>query len=230
MSTHPISIVVVDDHPVARRGVIEMLREHGERFVIAGEASDPAEAIAKVEALRPDVVLTDLLFKGSKLSGIDLIKELGLRLPATRSVLMTGSSEIHFMVEAFKAGAKAFLYKDAAERDYVKAIEAASESMTHFPATLWQELEKWSRAPRLTPSEERLLPYLAKGLTSKEVAREYNHVHSPKTIESRTVDQHKGNIKQKVGIDSSGGLVAFAIRYCSENGLDHLNLQIHTKR
>jgi DNA-binding NarL/FixJ family response regulator len=136
----------------------------------------------------------------------------------------------HFMVDAFKAGAKAFLYKDSDGKEYMKAIEAAFDGMTHFPADLAAELDHWNRLPKLTPSEKRLLPFVAKGLQSKVIANEYNIINHPKVIERRTIDEHKSNIKQKFGIDSSGGLVAFAIKYCDENGLDYKNLKIQTKR
>ena len=225
-----ISILVMDDHPVVRQGVVTMLREYGDKFQVVGEAVSPAEGIAKAEALRPDVVVTDLMFKGHAQNGIDVIKELQARSIPSRCVLITSNMQGHYMVEAFKAGAKAFLYKDSDARAYVQAVEAAFEGMTCFPPELSVELDKWNRLPRLTPSEERLLPYVAKGLTSKEIAREYNHLDHPKVIEPRTIDQHKSNIKQKFGIESMGGLVAFAIKYCDDNSLDYNNLQVQAKR
>lgn len=225
-----ITILVLDDHPVVRQGVVTMIQEYGERFQVVGQAQSPAEGISKAEALRPDVVVTDLMFNGSAQNGIDVIKALQARSIPSRCVLITSNMQGHFMVEAFKAGAKAFLYKDSDAKEYLHAVEAAFEGMTYFPPELSQELDKWNRLPRLTPSEERLLPYVAKGLTSKEIAREYNHQDQPKVIEPRTIDQHKSNIKQKFGIESMGGLVAFAIKYCDDNQLDYKNLQTLAKR
>ncbi|WP_342618624.1 response regulator transcription factor [Rhodoferax sp. GW822-FHT02A01] len=225
-----VTILVLDDHPVVRQGVVAMIQAYGEGFHVVGEACSPDEGLAKAAALRPDVVVTDLIFNGSSRNGIDVIRELQMQGVPSRCVLITANMQGHYMVEAFKAGAKAFLYKESDAREYVKAIEAAFEGMTYFPPELPQELDRWSRLPRLTPSEERLMPYVAKGLTSKEIAREYNHLDSPKVIEPRTIDQHKSNIKQKFAIDSMGGLVAFAIKYCDDNNLDYRNLQIQAKR
>jgi DNA-binding NarL/FixJ family response regulator len=222
--------LVIDDHPVVRHGVVSMIREFDEKFQIVGEAASPAEGLIKAEALRPDVVLTDLMFVGQSESGITVVTQLGSRLPDIRCLVMTANTQGHYMVEAFKAGAKAFLYKDSDSREYMKAIEAAFEGMTYFPPKLASELDKWNRLPRLTPAEERRMPYIARGMSSKQIAKEINHLDAPKTIASRTVDQQKSNIKQKFDIDTSGGLVAFAIKYCDDNGLEYKNLKIQTKR
>jgi len=226
-----INILVVDDHPVVRQGVVAMIREYGEKFHIVGEAVNPEEGLAKAQMQQPDVVVTDLMFNGSDQNGIDIVKELGLQMPSIRCVVITSNMQGHFMVEAFKAGAKAFLYKDSDGREYMKAIEAAFDGMTYFPPELAVEMDKWSRLPKLTPAQVRVLPYVAKGLTSKQVAKEINHLDAPKVISDRTIDQHKSAIKQKFDLDSSsGGLVTFAIKYCEENGIDYKDLKLHTKR
>lgn len=225
-----IRILVVDDHPIARRGVVAMITEYGDKFHIVGEAATPEEGLLKAQSLRPDVVVTDLSFVGHTATGITLIKELGTNLPAIRCVLMTANTQGHYLADAFKAGAKAFLHKDSDGREYMKAIEAAFESMTYFPPELAAELDRWNRLPRLTPAEERRMPYIARGMTSKEIAKELNHLDHPKVVESRTIDQQKSNIKQKFGIESSGGLVAFAIKYCEDNAIDYAGIKIHTKR
>jgi DNA-binding NarL/FixJ family response regulator len=228
--TQKINILVIDDHPVVRQGVVSIIREYGDKFHIVGEAVDPVEGVAKAQKLQPDVVVTDLMFNGHTQNGIDIVKELATRMPTIRCMVMTSNMQGHYMVDAFKAGAKAFLYKDSDGKEYMKAIEAAFEGMTYFPPELAAELDKWERLPKLTPSEQRLLPFVAKGLQSKVIAKEYNHIDHPKIIEWRTIDQHKSNIKQKFGIDSSGALVAFAIKYCDDNGLDYKNLKIQAKR
>jgi hypothetical protein len=67
-------------------------------------------------------------------------------------------------------------------------------------------------------------------MSSKQITREINHLDAPKTISSRTIDQQKSNIKQKFDIDTSGGLVAFAIKYCEDHAMDYKSLKIHTRR
>jgi DNA-binding NarL/FixJ family response regulator len=229
---HPgkINILVIDDHPVVRHGVVSMIREFDDRFQIVGEAASPAEGLLKAEALRPDVVVTDLTFDGHDEDGVSIVKELGASQPDVRCVVITANTLGHPMVEAFKAGAKAFLYKHSDSREYMKAIEAAFEGMTYFPPQLASEMGKWNRLPRLTPAEERRMPYIARGMSSKQITKEINHLDAPKTISSRTIDQQKSNIKQKFDIDTSGGLVAFAIKYCEEHAMDYKSLKIHTKR
>ena len=225
-----IKILVIDDHPVVRQGVVAMIREYGEKFHIVGEAVNPQEGLSKVQALQPDVVVTDLMFSGSVQNGIDIVKELGTQLPNVRCVVITSNMQGHYMVEAFKAGAKSFLYKDSDGKEYMRAIEAAFDGMTYFPPELSVEMEKWSRLPKLTPAQVRVLPYVAKGMASKAIAKELNHLDAPKQIDCRTIDQHKSAIKQKFEIDSSGALVSFAIKYCDDNGIDYKDLKLHTKR
>ena len=225
-----INILVIDDHPVVRQGVVSMIREYGDKFHIVGEAVNFQDGMAKVDALAPDVVVTDLIFSGDSHSGIDVVTAMNARQPPVRCVLITSNMQGYCMVDAFKAGAAAFLYKDSDGREYMKAIEAAHEGMTYFPPQLAGELNKWERLPKLTPAEVRLMPYVANGLTSKVIAREFNHLDQPKEVDSRTIDQHKHNIKQKFDIDSSGALVAFEIKYCDDNRLDYKHLAMHTKR
>lgn len=225
-----INILVIDDHPVVRHGVVSMISAYGDKFHVVGEAASPDEGLVKATSLKPDVVVTDLMFQGQSENGIGIVKELLLRMPEIRCVLITSNTQGHYMVDAFKAGAKAFLYKDSDSREYMKAIEAVFEGMTYFPTQLAHEMDQWNRLPRLTPAEERRMPYIARGMKSKEIAREINHLDAPKVIESRTIDQQKSNIKQKFGIDSSGGLVAFAIKYCEDHAIDYKGLKIHTKR
>jgi DNA-binding NarL/FixJ family response regulator len=225
-----IKILVIDDHPVVRHGVVGMIREYGDKFHIVGEAVNFEDGMAKIQVLLPDVVVTDLTFEGDVHSGIDVVTEVARQHPKIRCVLITANRHGYCMVDAFKAGAAAFLYKDSDGREYVKAIEAAYEGMTYFPPQFAGELHKWDRLPKLTPAEVRVMPYVANGFTSKVIAREYNHLDQPKVVDSRTIDQHKHNIKQKFEIDSSGALVAFAIKYCDDNRLDYKNIKIHTKR
>ena len=230
MQPRKINILVIDDHPVVRHGVVSMIREFDDKFHVVGEAASPSEGLQKAAALRPDVVVTDLMFVGHSESGISLVKQLASSQPEIRCVVITANTQGHFMVDAFKAGAKAFLHKESDGREYMKAIEAAFEGMTYFPPQFASEMDKWNRLPRLTPAEERLLPYAALGMSSKQIAKEYNHVDAPKVIESRTIDQHKSNIKQKFDIDTSGGLVAFASKYCDDHAMEYKSLRIHTKR
>lgn len=224
-----IKILVVDDHPVVRQGVVSMIREYGEKFHIVGEAVDPHEGIAKAKALQPDVVVTDLMFNGETRNGIDIVKELSSQMPSVKCILITSNMQGHYMVDAFKAGAKAFLYKDSNGKEYVRAIESAFDGMTYFPPDFATEMDRWERLPKLTPSEKRVLPYVAKGLKHKQIAKEYNYLDRPKVINERTIEQHRNNIRQKFGIEG-GALMAFAIKYCEDNGIDYQNLKVHTKR
>jgi len=225
-----IKVFVVDDHPVILSGLVAMLRESTDDFDVVGQASDPEIAIAEILRIRPDVVVTDISFEGKPMTGIDIVRSLAKVDPAYPCLVMTSFTKPHFMVEAFKAGAKAFLHKDAGAAEYFRAIDAADAGRTYFPQTLSVELEKWERLPRLTPAELRVLPYVALGLSSKRIAKEYDFLDKPKEIGPRTIDQHISNIKQKFDVDGSGSrpLVSFATKYCEENGIDYQRIKLHT--
>lgn len=227
----PIRLMVVDDHPLARQGVVTMLRAYDDRFQVVAEAGTIEEALSRAQADRPEIVLTDLHFgPGETRNGIDLIALLQAQSPDLKFVMLTSEVHDQFLLKAHDAGASAFLHKHAAATEIVRAIESVSSGFTHFPAQLKTALDKRDREPVLTPREAELLPFIARGMTAKEIARELSHVNPQSPIIDRTVEVHKGNIKRKFQLDSANALITFTIEYCHDNRIDYRAMAIHTKR
>ncbi len=201
----PIRLLIVDDHPIVRHSLISLLTAYGPQFQVVAEARNAQEALAQAQVSRPDVVLTDLQMKPT--SGIELIGLLSQRQPDIRFVVFTASTQEEHMLQAFDAGAAGFVVKESEEGEIVKAIEAVMGGSTHYPSGLSRALDRRQRLPVLTVRETEVLSLVARGLTSKEIARALG-------IDSRTVDAHRANIKQRFDLDSSAALLRFAMKTC----------------
>jgi DNA-binding NarL/FixJ family response regulator len=201
----PIRLLIVDDHPIVRHSLISLLTAYGPQFQVVAEARNAQEALAQAQVSRPDVVLTDLQMKPT--SGIELIGLLSQRQPDIRFVVFTASTQEEHMLQAFDAGAAGFVVKESEEGEIFKAIEAVMGGATHYPSGLSRALDRRRRLPVLTVRETEVLSLVARGLTSKEIARALG-------IDSRTVDAHRANIKQRFDLDSSAALLRFAMKTC----------------
>lgn len=227
----PIRLLIVDDHPLARQGVIAMLSAFDDRFLIVGEVGSIDEALIRAESARPEIVLTDLHFgPGESRNGLDLVALLTEKQPDLQFVMITSEVSDQFLLKAHDAGVSAFLHKHAAAAEIVRAIESVASGFTHFPSQLKVAVDKRKLEPRLTPREEELLPFIAKGMTAKEIARELSHIDPKCSIIDRTVEVHKGNIKRKCRLDSANSLITFAIEYCHDRRIDYRAMAVQTKK
>ena len=227
----PIRLMVVDDHPLARQGLVAMLNMFDDRFQVVSEAGTIDEALMRAKVDRPEIMLTDLHFgPGESRNGIDLIALLQVHQPDLQFVMITSEVNDQFLLKAHDAGANAFLHKHAAAAEIVRAIESVASGFSHFPAQLKVALDKRAREPALTNREAELLPYIARGMTAKQIARELSHTSPQNPIIDRTVEVHKGNIKRKFHLESANALITFSIEHCHDNRIDYRAMAIHTKR
>jgi DNA-binding NarL/FixJ family response regulator len=227
----PIRLMVVDDHPLARQGLVAMLKLFDDRFQVVSEAGTIEEALIRAKVDHPEIVLTDLHFgPGESRNGIDLIALMQAQQPDLQFVMITSEVNSQFLLKAHDAGASAFLHKHAIATEIVRAIEAVASGFTHFPAQLKAALDKRAHEPVLTPREVELLPFIARGMTAKEIARELSHKNPQNAIMDRTVEVHKGNIKRKFHLDSANALITYSIEHCHDNRIDYRAMALHTKR
>lgn len=216
----PIKLMVVDDFPSTRKGLISMLGEYDGQFEVIAEASSVEDAIQLLATVQPHIVLTDFDFGKSKPTGIDLITQIQQISQNTKSILITAFAGDSYLLMAHDAGASAFLHKDAPASELVRAIESAASGFTHFPEALRRALTKRDGEPKLTQREVEILPLIAKGLTAKEIARELNRLEAD-SITDRTVEVHKGNIRKKFELNSSNALISFAIDFCQSKRIEY---------
>jgi two-component system nitrate/nitrite response regulator NarL len=197
-----INLMIVDDHPVVRDSLMNLLYVHDSRIKVVAHAGNVNDALLLGQQYQPDIVLTDLQM--SPLNGIDLIVHLRKICPDIRYVVFTAFTAAEYILQAFDAGAQAFVSKDMHAQELIKAIDAVTNGATYYPAELKQALKKRQEQPQMTPREREVLGLIAQGLTSKQIARKLS-------IDSRTVDVHRANIRQRFDLDSGAALMRFAI-------------------
>lgn len=200
--SNPIRLLIVDDHPIMRNSLSVLLGSYGPPMQVVAQAGSAEEALVQAEQSQPDIVLTDLQMKPT--SGIELIQQLSQRQPNIRYVVFTAGAQYEHMLQAFDAGAQGFVVKEAEAGELVQAIQSVMGGATHYPASLQRALERRQKQPTLTVRETKVLALVAEGLTSKVIARTLD-------IDSRTVDAHRANIRQRFGLDSSAALLRFAM-------------------
>ena len=213
----PIKLLIVDDHPTLRHGLISMLKAFDDQFHVVAEAANGEEALLKFVTSKPDVVVTDLHFApNDPTDGIDLILELRDLNPQVQVMLLTAELSDEYLLLAQDIGANAFLSKHASASEIAKAIDAVASGFTHFPARLREVLDKRKSEPQLTDREKQLLPLIASGRTAKEMAKDLTTLDPGNPISNRTIEIHKANIRRKFGLTSANALIPFSIDYCKK--------------
>ena len=209
----PIHVLIVDDHSVVRRGLRMFLADDPD-FAIVGEARDGAEAVAQARALRPDVVLMDLLMPG--MDGITATGIIRGELPDTEVIALTSVLEDAAVVGAVKAGAIGYLLKDTHSDALCRAIKAAAAGQVQLAPQAAARLLREVRTPDspevLTARETEVLRLLAAGKANKQIAAELG-------IGENTVRTHVSSILAKLGVQSR----TQAALYAAHTGLAKLD-------
>jgi DNA-binding NarL/FixJ family response regulator len=204
-------ILIADDHPIVRSGLKKVLDARPDMEVVA-EAEDGAEAVEK--ALSEDVHLAILDVSMPRKTGIQAAAELHKRKPELRLVMLSMHDSEQFLFEALKAGASGYVVKSGADTDIVDAVRAAMRGDSFlYPSavtTLVRDyVERGGRGEEqfdvLTPRELEVLKLIAEARTSKEIAKEL-------WISIKTVERHRQNILDKLGMSDRVELTRYAIR------------------
>ncbi|MGW1199936.1 response regulator [Streptomyces sp. NPDC002536] len=211
----PVRVLLVDDHPVVRRGLRAMVDELPDVEAV-GEAADGAEALRLLDALgagaRPDVVLMDLQM-GAGMHGVEATRHItALPSPPAVLILTTYSTDADILA-AVEAGATGYLLKDAPPEDVAAAVHAAARGETVLAPPVAARLLGRVRSggrPTLSPRETEILGLLAEGLANRQISRRL-------FISEATVKTHLVHIYGKLGVDSrtaavTAGLAAGLIR------------------
>jgi DNA-binding NarL/FixJ family response regulator len=199
-----IRVLVVDDHPVVRSGLIGMLDVEDDLEVV-GEAGDGEEAVARAGTLLPDVVLMDLQMP--RLDGAGATERIVAAHPAVRVLVLTTYSTDTDIVRAVEAGATGYLLKDTPRAQLVDAVRAASRGETVLAPPVAARLVSRMRTPvaeTLTPREVEVLGAVARGLSNSEIGREL-------FIGEATVKTHLLRVFAKLGVDDRTRAVTVAM-------------------
>ena len=199
-----IRVLVVDDHPVVRSGLVGMLDIEDDLEVV-GEAADGEEALLRVAALAPDVVLMDL--RMPRLDGAGATARIVAEHPASRVLVLTTYDTDADIVRAVEAGATGYLLKDTPRAQLVDAVRAAARGETVLAPPVAARLVSRMRAPAaeaLTPREVQVLGAVARGLSNGEIGREL-------FIGEATVKTHLLRAFAKLGVDDRTRAVTVAM-------------------
>ena len=199
----PIRIVVADDHPVVRDGLIAMLQTQSD-FEVIGEAGDGAEALHMVAERTPDVLLLDL--EMPQVDGIETLQRLGEQRSSVRVIVFTVFDTDERIVSAMRAGAKGYLLKGAPRDDVFRAVRVVNEGGSLLePLIASKLLDSVNNPDALTARQKEVLHLLATGLLNKEIADQLN-------ISERTVKFHVSEILGKLGAGNRTEAAAIAMQ------------------
>ncbi len=205
-----IRVLLADDHALVRAGIRSLLNAMNEVEVVA-EASSGEEAIELAASSRPDVVLMDIAMKG--ITGLEAAARMRGRNPEVRVVILSMHSGEEYVLQALRAGAAGYLLKDAATGELELALRSVMRGESWLsPAVSRQVVEGYAQraggeqAPEvLTARQREVLRLVASGKSTKEIAFLLN-------LSVKTVETHRAQIMERLGIRDVAGLVRYALR------------------
>jgi DNA-binding NarL/FixJ family response regulator len=210
--TTPARVLLADDHALVRRGVRLILDNEPDLKVVA-EASDGAEALALARECQPDLAILDIAMP--RLTGLQAARELSRSQPDLPILILTMHDNEQFFFEALKAGAAGYVLKSVADRDLIEGCRAAlrGEPFLYHGAVSALIRDYLERARNgedptdspITAREEEILKLVAEGHSTKEIAKML-------VISAKTVERHRANLLQKLGLRDRVELTRYAIR------------------
>jgi two-component system, NarL family, nitrate/nitrite response regulator NarL len=207
---NPTRILLVDDHPVLRKGLMACL-ENRINLVVVGEAADGLEAVHRVSELQPDLVLMDV--EMPHMDGLAATKVICKEFPKTRVLILSMHNNPDYIVQAVQMGARGFALKSLPSEELVKAIEIVQRGEPFFtgPAVPPERTHNAGSEAVKTPSElfereKEVLTHLAAGYGNREIAELLN-------ISVRTVESHRARLMKKLNIHTIAGLTRYALAH-----------------
>jgi DNA-binding NarL/FixJ family response regulator len=201
-------VLLADDHPVVRNGLRELLNSEPD-FRVVGEVDDGAQAVERALADDVDLVILDVTMP--RMTGLQAARELASRKPGLRILMLSMHENEQFLFEALRVGASGYVLKTAADRDLVNACRATMRGETFLyagavAALVREHLDRDATSlDPLTPRELEVVKLVAEGHTSDEIA-------GMLFISRKTVDRHRANILEKLGMRDRVDLTRYAIR------------------
>ncbi|HEX4155161.1 MAG TPA: response regulator transcription factor [Acidobacteriaceae bacterium] len=205
----PIRLLVVDDHPVVRGGLVALLATVEDMTVVA-EASDGREAVEQFRLHQPDVTLMDLRLQ--RVGGVEAIQLIRAESPAARIIVLTTFDGDEDIYRAIQAGAKAYLLKGMSVEELISTIRTVHQGKMRIPAAIAEKLAERMAGPQLTSRELEVLELVVRGRSNKEIG-------SDLSISEATVKTHINNLLAKLGVDDRTGASTAAL----QRGIVHLD-------
>ncbi|HEX9081331.1 MAG TPA: response regulator transcription factor [Holophagaceae bacterium] len=209
MTSEPIRLLIVDDHPVVRDGLVAVLHQAEPDLEVVGEAGDGREAVTRWRDLRPTVTIMDLQLPGQ--SGVEAIQAIRREDPDARILVLTtfdGDADIQ---RALEAGARGYLLKSVRRPVLLEAVRAVAAGQRYLPPSTSARLVEAMESEKLTARELDVLAFLAQGLRNREIAEELG-------LAEPTVKIHVNNLLRKLQVKDRTEAAVVALR----RGLVHL--------
>jgi DNA-binding NarL/FixJ family response regulator len=200
-------ILIADDHGIVRSGLKLLLDRQPDMDVVA-EAGDGVTALERALAERPDVAILDVAMP--RMTGLQATHEIKRQAPETQVLILSMHDDERYLFEALRAGASGYVLKRAADQDLVEAVRAAARGEPFLTPSAQEALirdfiERGEDPSELTPREQEVVKLIAEAHTNKEIA-EILH------LSEKTVESHRANVLQKLGMRDRVELVRYAIR------------------
>jgi len=202
------TVLVADDHAIVKEGLVALLRSNN--FDVVAAVGNGNELMVEAKRLRPDLIVTDLSMPG--LSGLDALSRLKAERIESKVIVLTMHHDAELATRAMRAGASAFMLKDAAGEELLNAIQQAVEGRVYLTPALTKEvIERMAlpadqSEPQLTQRQRDVLRLILAGRRMKEIAEALQ-------LSARTVETHKYQMMQTLGVDSTAELVKYAIEH-----------------
>ena len=207
----PIRILLADDHTLVRAGFCKLL-ESVPGIEVVGEASNGRDALEMIQAKGPDMVLMDIGMPG--LNGLEVTARVTHDLPKIRVIILSMHSDKEYVLKALRAGASGYLLKDADISQLEMAIRAVAEGETFLSPSISRHVitdyvtragSESSSREELTPRQREILQLIAEGRSKQEIAQTLG-------VSVKTVETHRDQMMERLGIHDVAGLVRYAIR------------------
>ena len=212
-------ILLVDDHPIFRHGLTELLDRQPD-LIVCGHADSAPVALEQMRRLEPDLAVIDITLRGT--NGIELLKLMKAERPHLAVVMLSMHEETLYATRALKAGALAYVMKAEGPKPLFDAIRRALEGklfvsahleeMLIFKAVHGSEDESASSVDRLSDRELEVLAMLGRGHPTRSIAKELN-------LSIKTIETHRAHIKEKLGLKDGNEMVQFAIDWVAKEAL-----------
>lgn len=208
--------MLVEDHPVVRDGLSLLLGEQPD-FRVVGDADDAEAALALIERTRPEVAVVDVTLRGS--TAMSLIPQLRQRWPALRILVLSMHEESLYAERLLALGAHGYVMKHEPPAEFLRALRRVAAGDMHVSGAAGERLvARGHRAPAvplrrggdtLTGREREVLRLVARGLGTNEISRAL-------ALSPKTVDSHRRNIREKLGLSNVRDLVRYAVRWVAD--------------
>lgn len=214
MADHGVRIVIVDDHPLVREGLKQLLAEQSE-FELVGEASDAAQARQVIAQLQPEIAVLDLTLGAD--SGMDLVRWIRQEYPAVRMMVLSMQDEALYAERLLRLGISAYVMKSAAESDFLNALRKVARGQRHLSAEMSERL--LSKAVRgqltagdddpvaaLTDRELEVFKLIGGGVSTRQISEQLG-------LSMKTVDAHRRHMREKLNLRTTSELVRYAAQW-----------------